>query len=243
MRQWPNDPTIAHLVFLDHGAVPAATELARAIEHARRRGARAVRTSALFPRSADVVLAAGFEPIDRLSLLTVDLTSDTPPARRSPGVTTPLRPWHLWEAAEVDRDAFGPLWGNDAQTLRDIQRATPHHRSRQLRVADSMAGFVIAGAAGDQGYLQRLAVRSDRRRLGHAAALVTDVLDWMRASGLGRALVNTGSDNTAALELYERFGFRHLDDVLTVAELRLTRPDECSSPSATAVGIPPGPSA
>jgi len=225
MRQWPNDPTIAQLVLIDHSAGPTADELADAVDHARRRGARAIRTSALFPRAADVVLAAGFERIDTLSLLAADLTShrvDVGP-RPSTYRTTRVRPWQLWEAADVDRDAFGPLWGNDARSLRDIHRATPRHRARQIRVEGSMAAFVIAGAAGDQGYLQRLAVRSERRREGHGRSLVTDALDWMRASGLGRALVNTGSANHAALSLYERCGFRRLDDVLTVAELRLTR--------------------
>ncbi|MEY2957815.1 MAG: hypothetical protein RLZZ01_383 [Actinomycetota bacterium] len=244
MRQWPNDPTIAHLVLVDHGSVPTADDLTRAVEHARRRGARAIRTSALFPRSTEAVLGAGFEAIDRLALLAVDL--DTRSAHdtgvlRPAGRTVSLRPWHLREAADVDREAFGPLWGNDARTLRDIHTATPRHRARQVRDAGSMVGFVVAGAAGDLGYLQRLAVRADRRRQGHATTLVADALDWMCTSGLGRALVNTGTDNLAALELYAGFGFRRLEDVLTVAELRLGRPVRTVDGTESVLGAPTGP--
>ena len=67
MRAWPGDDTVAHLIFVDHQTLPVADDLAAAIDHARRKGARAIRTSAMFPDAAGVVLASGFEPIDRLA--------------------------------------------------------------------------------------------------------------------------------------------------------------------------------
>jgi ribosomal protein S18 acetylase RimI-like enzyme len=222
MRQWPNDGTVAHLIFVDHQAVPTPEAVEVAIEHARQRGARAIRTSALFPRSAAIVIGAGFEPIDRLALLTLDLDgallADLEPVTRR---LRPLQPWMHRRAAIVDRSAFGPTWGNDTASLRDIRHATPSHHARIVRDRRSIAGFAVSGAAGDNGYLQRVAVSPEYRRRGIARDLVIDALSWMGRSGHARCLVNTGVDNVGALALYEGLGFRRLDDVLTIAERRL----------------------
>lgn len=224
LRPWPNDPTVAHLVFVDHRGVPTIDDFARACDQALRRGARSVRTSALFPSAATAARAAGFEPIDLLALLQRDLTAATV---RLPPTSHPIeamQPWHHGRAARVDRAAFGPLWGNDGAGLRDVRRATPVHHARIVpagRPARTLAGFAISGAAGDIGYLQRLAVAPERRREGIARDLVVDALRWMAGRGLPRALVNTGTTNTAAIALYEGLGFTRLPDVLTIAERSL----------------------
>ena len=219
MRQWPNDPTVAHLIFVDHLTVPTAEAVDDAIAHARGRGARAVRTSALLPRAADVMAAACFETIDELALLRLDLPHHG--ARDIARRTRRLHPWQHRDAARVDQDAFGPMWGNDAASLRDIQRATPIHRGRSIHVGRELAGFAISGAAGPNGYLQRLAVSTRHRRAGIARDLVTDALTWMTRGRLSAALVNTGVTNDAALALYDGLGFVRLDERLTIAELRL----------------------
>lgn len=222
MRQWPNDVSVAHLIFVDHRALPTADAVEAAVEHARRKGARAVRTSAMFPSAAAVVLDSGFAPIDELALLQLDLRDDVaeawPPSRHK---IRSLAPWMHPRAAELDRAAFGPMWGNDAASLRDVQRATPISHARAVRIDRRLAGFSIAGAAADSGYLQRLAVDPDRQRGGIARDLVVDALRWMRRIDRSRCLVNTGLDNQGALALYEGIGFRRLDDVLTIAERRL----------------------
>jgi ribosomal protein S18 acetylase RimI-like enzyme len=221
MRQWPHDPTVGHLIFLDHARTPTPDDLERALDHARRHGARAVRTSALFPAAAGVVLDAGFTAIDRLALLERTLDGNLPHSVRP---TRPMLAWHHAAAAAVDRDAFGPLWGNDAASLRDVRRATPRHRARIVRDGRQIVGFAISGAAGEHGYLQRLAVATSHRRAGYASDLVSDALGWMQQGGLSSVLVNTGVWNQPALSLYDRFGFRRLEDDLTIAELRLRPP-------------------
>ena len=219
MRQWPNDPSVAHLVFLDHHDVPTAAQIEVAIEHARRRGARALRTSALFPRATTPILEAGFHPIDRLALLRRDLSDIVDLPEMS--ATRPMLSWHHRAAAHVDRSAFGPLWGNDAVNIREIRHATPEHRARIVRHHRSIVGFAVSGAAGDHGYLQRLAVLPAHQRDGFGTVLVVDALHWMHDSGLRTALVNTGLDNAPALSLYDRLGFELLDEVLVIAELPL----------------------
>jgi ribosomal protein S18 acetylase RimI-like enzyme len=221
MREWPSDSTVAHLIFVDHLTVPTTEAIDEAIEHARRKGARVVRTSALFPRATEIMLTSGFEPIDRLALLrrSLDVEERLPP---SEGRCRALQPWHHHRAARVDQDAFGLMWGNSAASIRDIRRATPAHHARLIRTGSEIAGFAISGIAGNNGYLQRLAVASDHRREGIARELAIDGLRWMHDRRAGTAFVNTGITNDAALALYGGLGFVRLDDELTIAERRLT---------------------
>jgi ribosomal protein S18 acetylase RimI-like enzyme len=135
--------------------------------------------------------------------------------------TDALRRRHHAHAALVDQEAFGPLWGNDEQSIGDIRAATPVHRARRRRIGRHLAGFAISGAAGDSGYIQRLAVAHAARRQGVARDLVADALRWMRRRSFSTTYVNTGVTNDAALALYDRFGFVRLDDQLVIAEHRL----------------------
>lgn len=222
LRPWPNDPTAMLLVFVDHTAVPAGAELEAAVAGARAAGVRTLRTSALLPRAAEIASAHGFEPIDTLHLLRLRLDDDAcariaelsaSPTHR----TRRLRAWHHTGAAEVDQDAFGTTWGNDAASIADIRVATPHHRARMVRDGRQMVGFAISGWGGNSGYVQRVAVRSEHRRRGVARALTVDALSWMRGRRLTAAYVNTGVDNEPALALYEDLGFERLDARLTIA--------------------------
>jgi ribosomal protein S18 acetylase RimI-like enzyme len=228
LRPWPNDPSAKLLVFADHLTVPNHDDLEQAVLEARRAGARVLRTSALFPRASEVALEHGFVTIDTLCLLRLALDDevDRRLASRSSGTEPDLRPmraWHHAAAAHVDQDAFGSVWGNDAASLADIRRATPHHRARMVRDGRQIAGFAIAGRGGECGYLQRVAVATSHRRRGIARALVVDALRWMRRQSLATAYVNTGFENVAALALYASLGFRPMDDRLTIVERQLDR--------------------
>lgn len=228
---WPNDAEVGHLIVLEPEHVPSPTELARIVDQARARGLRSIRTGALFPDAAAALLDAGFTRIDTLTLLQLELDDRFAPDRTGSGVAghgpsshprvQRLRVGQDGAAAEIDRLAFGPLWGYDRHTVTEVRRATPAHRARRIGGRRQLEAYAISGAGDRTGYLQRLAVRPDRRRCGLASALVTDSLHWMRSRGLGSALVNTASGNRAALMLYRRFGFRPMADQLTLAELVL----------------------
>jgi ribosomal protein S18 acetylase RimI-like enzyme len=219
---WPYEPDVGHLVLLDHHMVPSAADVAGWIDAARGRRFRSLRTGALFPHSVPVFADAGFEVIDQLTLLERDITRAHRLERRGAEATRPMRSWHLAEAAELDRSAFGPRWGNDRAALVDVQRATPRHRSRLVIGGRPIAGFAISGIADRSGYLQRLAVAPDARRQGVGRSLVLDALTWMQQHGARQALVNTASDNSAGLALYASLGFRARDESLTILEFELT---------------------
>ncbi len=214
----PGDPGAAQLSLLDHHMVPGAAHVGGWVAEARRRDFGSLRTSALFPQSARPYLDQGFAPVDRLALLERDLREARPGRRRA--ATRRMRNRDLEAAATVDRRAFGDGWGNDAESLLEIRRATPHHRSRVIG-AGAVDGFAISGRAGTTGYLQRLAVDPDRQGAGLGRLLVHDAIDWMIRHRVATALVNTGVDNDRALELYASEGFQVRPDELVVLELAL----------------------
>jgi len=226
LRRWPNNPTIGLLILVDHALVPTGDELAKATAAARRIGVERLRTSALFPRAAEIAHTAGFVPVDRLSLLRLtldqhfDLELDALLGLHRPE-TRPLRGWHTRSAAELDQQAFGGEWGNDTESLAEIRTATPGHRARGIWRRRQLVGFAISGTGGDNGYIQRVAVADDARRQGIGRDLVVDALLWMRRRKITTTFVNTGTANEAALALYRQLGFELLDEQLTIAELRL----------------------
>lgn len=232
LRRWPLDPTTAHLVLLDVDMEPTADAIAGWVRSAfEPDDVRRVRTGALFPRAATAFLDAGFVEADRLTLLERalhDRVDVTAPAGLS---TARMRARDLPAAAAIDAVSFPDGWRHDADSLDEIARATPQSRRRLVRSDASHRrvrgrrapiGFAITGSAGSVGYVQRLAVHPDARRLGAARLLVDDALDWLVRRGARRALVNTGADNLAALDLYLRAGFERARDELVVVEC--TRP-------------------
>jgi ribosomal protein S18 acetylase RimI-like enzyme len=230
---WPYEPDVAHLVLLDHDMVPTRTDVGAWVAEARRapEPKRAMRTGAMFPEAAGVFADVGFTTIDTLALLDIRLLTRSdrgrPDRRRNVRTTTRrnvrtttrrMRSSDLPAIAELDRTAFGDPWGNDVRSLGDITTATPRHQARVVEGPDGLEAFAISGQSGRYGYLQRLAVHPDARRRGHARHLVRNALHWMERRGASTALVNTGIDNVAALDLYRSLGFTRRAETLQILE-------------------------
>jgi len=226
LGRWPDDADVAHLVLLDHHMVPDRNHVESWVTDARAQGAATLRTGALFPPSAPAFLAVGFEVIDTLSLLELDdLHAGADTSARNHGQPAArlrrLRPSQLDDAAIVDRRAFPAPWANNAAALHDIVTATPRYRARCVHHDGQMVAFSISGRASTWGYVQRLAVLPSARRRGLARLLVADALDWMRRRNVERVLVNTATDNIAALALYRSLGFIERPERLTILERSL----------------------
>jgi ribosomal protein S18 acetylase RimI-like enzyme len=192
---------------LPDSPVPSAAFVRRCCEQLAARGFRRVVTGALAPAEQAGFRAAGFEVVEELRLLAHDL-SHLPPDHPTPArlrrAAADDRPLVL----DVDGDSFDPFWQLGTAGLDDALTATPRVRFRVAELADgTLAGYAVTGRAGRRGFLQRLAVRPDLRRLGIGQHLVLDGLRWLRRWRVERALVNTQAGNTAALALYLRLGF------------------------------------
>jgi ribosomal protein S18 acetylase RimI-like enzyme len=232
IRRAAYQPTLAYVRLADDSVVPALADIKDVVETIRHdRRVATLRTSALFPRSADQFAAAGFTPADRLRLLRADLASEAihhtiATQRRSRVNIATMRRWNYGSAARVDRAAFGSSWGHDAAELDDIRHATPVHRARYCYDPDTMLrrelrSFAVAGASSEHGYLQRLSVDPAVQRRGDGRLLTIDALSWMMRQRVPDCLVNTSVDNEPALGLYESIGFVPLRDHLSVMQLDL----------------------
>jgi ribosomal-protein-alanine N-acetyltransferase len=234
LGSWPYDPAVAHLVLLDHHMVPDADDVADWIRMANLRGASSLRTGALFPASTQAFEEAGFRLIDTLTLLECNLRVPLPVALPSNRFThlnkstkltkAPLRRLRfadLSDAATVDGNAFDPPWTNDAATLMEICKATPHYRSRSVTEDGRMIAFAISGRTSSWGYIQRIAVDPSAQRRGLGRLLVIDSLEWMLRRKVGRAMVNTAAANHRAIALYRSIGFETLPEPLVILELNI----------------------
>ena len=227
VRPWAFDERVVHLALGRSGH--RARTPTRSISGSRRSPdptatCATIRTGALFPAAAARFADAGFEVIDTLGLLRIDLagahfvhrrarrrcaagTTTTPPsstAQRSAtrGATTP---------------ATSPRSAGPRRPTEHAPASSP--QPRRVRQRRRLAGFAITGAAAGHGYLQRLAVVPKHQGQGHGRALVVDSLAWMRRRRLSHGLVNTAVTNEPALALYESLGFRRLPDQLVVMQL------------------------
>lgn len=238
-RPWPHDPTVAYLLIAgghtDTTHLPRPDIVHEWLHTLSMWGYQAVRTGAVGPDIAADLGAAGFTTCQDLLLMSRDLTHGPVRPAPDPDIAV-LRSWPrpsrtaIHALLGVDAASFGPIWTLDPDSFADARRAT--HRSRILVARENGApvGFVLAGATGPGGYIQRLAVLPDHRRRHVASRLLEHAHGWLRDRGCTTAVVNTEVANHAAIALYQRFGYARLPYGLRVLERPLTP----TSPGATA---------
>lgn len=222
VRTWPHRPDTAQLVLLQQVRLPAVTDLESWLRILAEEGYQRVRTGALAAGAGQRLTAAGFHEIQELVLLQHDEPRQAV-ARYAAGADLGTRRLLVEQqpvAATVDTAAFGDEWGLDAAAIDDIRHATPRHRARAAGPLP-LAAYAITGRDARQGFLQRLAVDPAHQRHGLGRTLVLDSLQWLARWRVQRVLVNTPTDNDAALRLYEGVGFRRLPERLRVFERAL----------------------
>ena len=165
------------------------------------------------PHESEAFVDAGFSVQERLHLLALDL--DQAPAPPSIPLSKAARRDRT-AVLELDDLSFDEFWRLGSVGLKDALDATPASRFRLGRDGDRVLAYAITGIAGPFGYLQRIAVHPDVRRLGWGNALVADALTWIWRHGGTRAYVNTQLENSRALALYQSFGFEILPAGLCV---------------------------
>jgi ribosomal-protein-alanine N-acetyltransferase len=211
---WRGGGHIAHLVVAPDVPLSGAAIL-DCIQRAKAAGYDELLTSAVGPAEGEPFVEACFTVRERLHLLT-HVMRDEParPERPVSRATRRDRPAVL----ALDELAFAPFWRLGPFGLRDALDATPIRQFRATRSdgEPALTGYAITGRAGDQGYLQRIAVHPGMRRLGLGQTLVADAMHWLWRQGVTRSFVNTQLDNAPALALYESFGFERLPSGLAV---------------------------
>jgi ribosomal-protein-alanine N-acetyltransferase len=112
-------------------------------------------------------------------------------------------------AARVDT---APHWPEqEFLRLADVVAARPDRRGAWVTLCGSgtVSAFACAHRAVDEAEVESIVTAPEFRGRGAGALLLTQTIDWSRALGVQRLLLECRSSNEAALRLYRRHGFQH----------------------------------
>lgn len=156
---------------------------------------------------------AGFEPYLTLHLYRRSLSGGP----QQPGARVKWISHPDWRRlAEVDAAAFDQLWAMNSLGLQEAFEATPRAGVLVTDEGPDITGFAIVGVGGNTGYLQRIAVRPERRRAGLGRALVRMAMSWAATRGALSMMLNTQPDNHTSASLYVGEGFSRMPSDLAV---------------------------
>jgi ribosomal-protein-alanine N-acetyltransferase len=221
----PQDPPgIAWVRLFVHSASLGGLEAWSALLDAARleiaaAGGALLAAIALQPWFQDILQHSGFHVQQQIVLL--EWTNQPSEARAQPlGVSLrPMRREDLPAVADVDADAFVPLWAN---TLDALQKAYAQAVYASVAEKDGrLIGYQLSTGTPFGGHLGRLAVRSEAQGRGIGEALIGGLLQYLRAHGLWRLTVNTQADNEPSLKLYQKLGFVRTGEVYPVFTFRV----------------------
>lgn len=212
---WQGQAEVAYVAPLSGAATLTPPVLAAMRDSLVERGFRAVVTAALAPAERDRLVGDGYRVRSELIVLSRPLTATLPAPAHSRRLIRRGRSRDLGTVLRVDAAAFAPDWRLGADGFHEARTATPFSRWRVSK-GPEVEGYSIAGRAGSQGYLQRLAVLPAQQGRGLGTALVFDALRWLMKGGARSALVNTQPENEQALAFYRRCGFVAESEPLTV---------------------------
>lgn len=123
----------------------------------------------------------------------------------------------LDEALRIDHAAFDDFWRFDRRAIIEALEATPQSVMHVVRNADEgLSGYAVTGMGHGVAYLQRVAVEPNVQGRGIGRSLVRSAACWARRQGARVIMLNTPTENSAAMGLYESEGFVTLPEPLAV---------------------------
>jgi ribosomal protein S18 acetylase RimI-like enzyme len=105
----------------------------------------------------------------------------------------------------TDAASFAPLWHNPLDTLRRALGQALYATVAQNE--HGIIGYQLSTGGGQRAHLARLAVHPAVQGKGAGRALLSDLFTYLTHAGIPRLSVNTQSDNSVSLSLYQRTGF------------------------------------
>jgi len=126
----------------------------------------------------------------------------------------PMTEADLPEVAVVDSESFAPLWRNSEDTLRV---ALSHAVSAMVAEDEhGVIGYQVTTGNGIRAHLARLAVSPSMQNRGVGRALLRNLFSFVERNGYVNLSVNTQSDNSTSMKLYEGTGFRRVGEMYPV---------------------------
>lgn len=106
---------------------------------------------------------------------------------------------------QTDAASFDPLWHNPLDTLRRALNQALY--ATVAETEQGIIGYQLSTGGGQRAHLARLAVHPEVQGKGAGRALLSDLFAYLTYAGIPRLSVNTQSDNSVSLSLYQRMGF------------------------------------
>lgn len=123
----------------------------------------------------------------------------------------------LSELLAIDAVAFPPFWRFNEDGLAEAIGATARSTTLTILGGDgNPIAYAVVGFGSAISYLQRVAVHPEWQGHGMGRSLVRVAARKARGAGAKVLLLNTQTDNTSAISLYEEEGFIQLPEPLTL---------------------------
>ncbi|MDH5439502.1 MAG: GNAT family N-acetyltransferase [Candidatus Bathyarchaeota archaeon] len=234
-----NKAIVADLFMKIHSVKPVVAEIALNIARDWRRrglGERLLSTAlGMLDQSIDVIriiLSPGnreilqFAKDSSFTVLTqVDFTHDLrliEPVHTPPGYNIqPVKTDQLEEVTFLRNQIFGTVHREEElKTL--IEEGAISTNIIIATVYGEVVGYCIGEkdtrTPSKEGLIAEIGVKQEHRRKGIGKAMLLMNLDWLKSKGCNRVTINSKSDNTRALRLYEASGFNILRVKEKIAE-------------------------
>jgi ribosomal-protein-alanine N-acetyltransferase len=119
---------------------------------------------------------------------------------------------------EIDKVAFELIWRNSMSQLRAAYQEA--FSAKVIDMDGKAAAYQISTINPHGGHLARLAVDPAYQKRGLATRLIAELLEDFQDKGFVEVTVNTQSNNTASLVLYQKFGFNSLEETYPVLQYK-----------------------
>ncbi len=213
VANWRSRGDITALWYLKGWGEERGVLVREAAERSLREGAALFVTRPIGEGEAEEFTKWGFKHLYRIVLLERrPCPVDRESGRREEMEIIHYRKRFREEVLELDATAFDAFWRLDARTLDAVASSCSRNLFLLARAQGQLAGYIIGGANGRFGYLQRLGVRDACQGEGIGEALSRRLIDSLTAMGAGVICVNTQEENRAARSLYRKLGFQELPE-------------------------------
>ncbi len=106
----------------------------------------------------------------------------------------------------IENEAYKKPWSLNLFE-RELDNPVSFDYTLRLSGSDEVAGYIIFWMVSGEAHILNVAIRADMRRRGLASRLVSEALKIMDDSSVLDAFLEVRKSNTAAIALYEKFGF------------------------------------
>lgn len=118
--------------------------------------------------------------------------------------TEPLRWWNIEQLVAIERELFAKEAWSSGMFWSELAAG---HYYRVAVEDDEILGYAGLAVAGDEAWVNNIAVRAASQRRGIGAVLMEELLDEAARRGCRQIALEVATDNHAAQAMYDRYGF------------------------------------